>query len=198
MVAEIEVVSVGLGTSPLGLAGQLNTFFGLNNPCSLIAVEYLRRRESTKPLAEIEITIDAGTGNYQAQVFYTDDTMTADQKTNAWFALNPAFRPFRILDISQELRRSLLQDAVVIIGSTDYSMDLGQGSRRLLLVAADNDIAAGASGTASVQGAAGDIGRDITVVNRTNFLWAAGSPGWAVTNPVDRGAGGWDGFPSCC
>ncbi|MBD3354344.1 MAG: hypothetical protein GF364_22870, partial [Candidatus Lokiarchaeota archaeon] len=134
MVAEIEVVGVNLGVSPIGLASELNTFFALNNPCSLIDVQYIRRREGTKPLAEIEVTIDAGTGNYQAQVFYTDSLQTADQKTNAWFALNPTFRPFRVLDISQELRRSLLQDAMVIIGSADYSMDLGQGSRRPLLV----------------------------------------------------------------
>jgi hypothetical protein len=194
MALNCTLIKSRLNAAPSELIQDLNVFLALNNPMSLLSVWY-RGKGKTKLPMQIDVTWeDLAGATYIALLFQGDGTASADQKAQAYFVADPTFQAAWVLDLSNPYQRSLVRDAVAIVGVPDQSIDLRENIP-MAVVRPQADIAVDAIGPADVLGATGPLMTAIQVQNRHGFLWDAGRIGWAAVDPITQV---WQGHPGCC
>jgi hypothetical protein len=186
-------IQADLDAGPSQLVQDLNLFLAANNPLTIETIWHNSRGKLTD-LHRLEIVWEEEGANYLALLFVADGGTSATEQANAFFLANPTFRCPWVLDVSNSQRRNLLQDALLILGIADWSLDLKE-NRNLAIVAPVADIAIGATGAANLIGSTGALGTLLQVQNLSGIVWAAGVLCWAATDPVSRT---WQGFRTCC
>ena len=126
----------------------------------------------------------------------TAGPLAPDVQAAAFFAANPLFRVLFIRDVGEEHRGGLDSNAIMVIYGTTPLSNCGQGRSRPMIVQALGNIASGATGSAQMVSAAGLVaGSVISVVNRFDTTWVAGTNGYATPR---AGTCIFDGFKTCC
>lgn len=146
-----------------------------------------------------ELTLQYASGGpqtFRAAYFSTVlSSVPVDTQFSTFFAGLPSSRAAFILDVSQERRRALDHDAVLVIYTSNLVPNCGQDRSRPVIVQALGNIAAGASGNVQLVSSTGLITGTFAAVNRSGAVWAAGTRGYAAVRP---GTCIWDGYPTCC
>ena len=194
---QATTIELPLNVTPAGIGIALNNFFLSAGNISITGIRLFRRPSTAQGQVSISIAYrDPGSSSYFAIVFVGDENQSADQKANTFFDTIVTRRGWYVLDVSPELRRSMLQDAMCIIINTEIEAECGVNNNRPRLVSPINPIASGAIGEAGLFGRIGIFTNiRIDVINRSDFTWNPTEPGWAILNVVDCT---WDGFPTCC
>ena len=142
-------------------------------------------------------TTSAGPVSLAAVYFgVTSGPTSPDVQAAAFFAANPLFRVLFIRDVGEEHRGGLDSNAIMVIYGTTPLSNCGQGRSRPMIVQALGNIVSGATGSAQMVSAAGLVaGSVISVVNRFDTTWVAGTNGYATPR---AGTCIFDGFKTCC
>lgn len=197
MTAQIENIRIPLNAGPGQIAGLLNTFFASAGDILIYDINYKRR--PTTRYGEDFITVHywtPGTIEYLAVSFATDSVSTADTKASAYFAAAPTLRGMFVIDTTPQLRRSLVKDSYTVVTAPAMASGAQAWQKRMRVVIPAANIAAGATGTASLVTATGVVVADqVDVLNIANYQWNAGAPGWAVLDPRTQV---WQGLATCC
>ena len=141
------------------------------------------------------VITDPGPAQVRAAYFSTLAGSSVDTQVDAFFAANPTYRILFVRDVSQEIRRRLDRDAVMVFYIEGLIPNCGQDRSRPVIVQALGDIAAGATGQVQLAGAVGVESDVFTVTNRSALLWSDGARGYAQVQPWSCM---WVGYPTCC
>ncbi len=187
-----------LSQSPAGFAADVNTWLTAAGPIGIQSA-FLTRREAFGRRPRLDLTISYSTPGpltLRAAAFGGGAATDPDALAAAFFAANPTYRVQFIRDIGDQRRGMLDSNLIMVIYGTTVLSNCGQDKQRTVIVEALAPIAAGASGSAQLVSEAGlVVGGVITVTNRFDTPWAAGTRGYASVRP---GSCAWDGYPSCC
>ena len=197
MTARIENIRLPANSSVGDVATLLNAFFLAAGNILIYDINY--KRVDTTALSENSLVVHywtPGTIQYLAVSFATDSVSTADAKAAAYFAAATSQRGMFVLDTTPQLRRSTIKDSYTVVTAPAMASGAQAWQKRMRVVLPAANIAAGATGAASLVTAAGVVAADqITVENIANYQWNAGAPGWAVLDPRTQV---WQGLATCC
>jgi len=138
---------------------------------------------------------DPGPAQVRAAYFSSLAGTPVDTQVDAFFAANPTYRAIFVRDVSQEIRRKLDHDAVMVIYIESLIPNCGQDRSRPVIVEALEAIAAGATGQVQLVGASGLEPDVFTVTNRSAFTILETDRAYAQVAP---GTCDWDAYGTCC
>jgi hypothetical protein len=141
------------------------------------------------------VIAEPGPAVFRAAYFERTITQTVEAQVDAFFAANPTYRAVFVRDVSQEVRRRLDRDSVMILYIASLVPNCGQDRSRPVIVQAILDIAPGATGQVSLVTALGLAADVFEVTNRSGVLWEGGERGYAQVAP---GTCAWVGFRTSC
>lgn len=197
MTTQVDNIRIPLNAGPGRVASLLNTFFATAGNILVYDINF-KRRPSTR-FGEDFITVHywtPGTIEYLAVSFATDSVSTADAKAATYFVAAPTLRGMFVIDTTPQLRRSTIRDAYTVVTAEAMASGAQAWEKRMRVVVPDANIAAGATGAASLVSTSGILAGDsIQVENIANYQWNAGAPGWAV---LDARTQVWQGLATCC
>ena len=81
-------INAGLNASPAETTAAVNTFLGVNNPISVVSFDALYQGRTGQKL-DIKLCYQAGGAQYLALLFQGNDTQSAADLANTFFAANP-------------------------------------------------------------------------------------------------------------
>lgn len=197
MTARIENIRIPLNAGVGQIASLLNTF--LLGAGEILIYDINFKRVRSTGLGENSLLVHywtPGTIQYLAVSFTTDSVSTADTKADAYFATATSQRGMFVIDTTPQLRRSTVKDSYTVVTAPAMASGAQAWQKRMRVVVPAANIAAGATGAASLVTATGVVVADqITVENIANYQWNAGAPGWAVLDPRTQV---WQGLATCC
>lgn len=190
------VINQNLNESTADYVARVNTELLSAGPLGIQDVFLTRRLDyNTVRYALTLVVADPGPATFQAAFFERTPTQDVDAQADAFFAANPSYRAVFVRDVSQEIRRRLDRDAVMILYIDGVMPNCGSDRSRPVVVQALEDIAAGALGQVEIVSTLGLTGQVIEARNRGGSVWPSGERGYAQVQP---GSCSWDGFPICC
>lgn len=175
---------------------RLDAFLQSLGPAGLQDAVLTKRLDLNTIRFELTLTLQRpGPLTLRAEYFSSIGGSPPDTQLAAFFAARPNGRVVAIRDVSQERRRKLDQNAILVIWANSLLPNCGWDVSRPVIVEATALIGVGASGPARLVTTAGLAGNAITVLNRSGAAWANGKRGYAALRP---GTCLWDGYPTCC
>lgn len=191
-----ELFAQDLNEAVSGYVARLDARLQALGPIGLQDTVLTRRLDLNTIRYELTLSYQQpGTASMRAAFFAATTAQSVDAQVAAAFALLPSARIVFVHDVSQERRRKLDHDSVMVIYTETLVPNCGQDRSRPVIVEANALIAAGASGSCTLVTASGLTADVITVLNRSGAAWAAGKRGYAAARP---GTCIWDGYPTCC
>jgi len=192
----ILAINQELSQSTEAFVVAVNNALAAASPMGLQDVFLTRRLDLSNPRFNCTLSLASpGPVSMRAVYFTTLSGTPVDVQVAAFFAANPSYRILFTRDVSQEVRRSLDHDAVMVIYATTLLPNAGQDRSRPVIVQANALITPGSTGEVALVGASGVLSPLIMARNRGGINWMAGVRGYAQVRP---GTGVWDGYPSCC
>jgi hypothetical protein len=194
--AAIQSVTQQLNESVQAWAVRLNAFLSSLGACSLQDFDLTRRENrSTLQLVAAVTYQSPGSVLAGATAFVGNGTTSGEALANTFLAANPTYRVLFMRDVSNPHRRSLNDDAVLLVYSLSVLSNCAQGECSIMIVEPVADIAPGDTGVAFLVTAAGTSTTSLMVENRSALTWPAGGRGYAA--PI-LGSCTWAGVASCC
>jgi|GEM_PF-1881637 len=192
-----NVFDQDLSESLYSWVNRLDSYLLAIGPIGLQDIALSRRLDMSTIRYELSLQYTTpGPAQFRAAQFTERTDADLDAAAAAFFATNPSARIHWIQDISQEKRRSTVQNAVLVIYVGSVMPNCGSDRSRPIIVQALAPILAGASGPAQIRGASGLVaGATLTVVNRSDFTWPTTGRGYAAAR---IGTCLWDGYALCC
>ena len=123
-----------------------------------------------------------------------DPTASTDAM-NAFFTANPDYQGIFVRSVSPQDDRDLLERQLVVLYSDGPMAILPTGEPQVYAALASADIAAGATGNASIVDGNGNAVGTISVQNRGTNIWSLNA--FAIAY-YDLGSEAWFAYPGCC
>lgn len=191
-----QVINQELNESTPDYVARIDAAFVAAGALGLQDVFITRRLDyNTVRFATTLALTDPGPAAVRVSYFTRTSAATVDAQIATFFAANPTYRVIFVRDVSQEIRRRLDHDAVMVFYITSLIPNCGQDRSRPVIVQALEEIAAGATGQVQLVSAAGLLPDTFQVTNRSSSVWEVDTRGYAQVAP---GTCLWDGYAGCC
>jgi hypothetical protein len=191
-----KLFAQGISETPVGLAGDINTWLGTVGPIGIQSVLTTRRVRAPGPRLSITVLYvpGAGTTAFGCTAFIGTAASSSASQLTAFLAAHPTYRGHILRDIGDQRRGKLDNDVLMLIYAVSALPNCGWDRSQAIVVQSTAIIAPGASGAAVRISGAG-VQEAITITNRSTMSWVLGAYGIGYPR---SGTCTWDAVPNCC
>lgn len=191
-----KLFAQGISETPVGLAGDLNTFLSTAGGIGIRSLLVTRRVRAPGPRLSFTLLYspNAGTTAFACTAFTGTAASSSASQLTAFLAAHPAYRGHILRDIGDQRRGKLDSDVLMLLYATDALPNCGWDKSKAIIVQSTGTIAAGATG-AAVRISGTGVTDAITITNRSIISWASGAYGLGYPR---SGSCTWDAVPNCC